>query len=272
MSVDTPDFMAMTQLAAPVLLGIVKQLQGSTVASGIVNSVPFQTGWVVVFNTGGIVFTGASVGVSDNYSGVIYMQASGVGTKLPPLSMPLASVVVGGLTILVSPLPINNTGFDQSVAFVFGLFGVGVQAAYNTPHQPLYVKQTTDPLPIGYANDLQVLHVSVNLAAAGSATLLAGIAGNTVVVYGYDLTLTPIGAVVGAYTVLFEDTTAAVQFASPRVTVQTAVGIGTLRSALDIPQGLRLPIGAGIKAVANAANVANSFMDGVLLYTQGAYV
>lgn len=272
MAIDTPDWMATTQIAAPVFLGSVSQAIGQTFATGIVNAIPLQTGWVVVFDNQQINFAGATVQVADDYSLVLYFSVGSAPSLLPPLNMSVASVLAAGLTISASNLPVNGGGFARPVAYVFAAMGAGIQAVYNTPQQPLYVKEVPDSLPIGYTNDLKVARVASSIAVSSTLTVITAIAGNTITVYGWTMTLRAgVTATIGLYQSDMEDTTAAQQVTEFDMNWATAVGNANEPANMWIPPGIRLPVGAGLKIV-TAANPGTMGHNGAVFYTQGTPV
>ena len=149
--------------------------------------------------------------------------------------------------------------------------GFGPPPPVNTPTQPLYVTQVPAPFTRYVQSALQSLHVNAAPVASGTAVLIAaGGAQITIVIYGYDLSLTPTAtpAAAGLYGVVYEDTTGAVVVADAELRVSTGVGSVARAQSLNIPAGLALPAGAGLKYVAGAGNVAACDIKGVILYTQ----
>lgn len=268
MAIDTPDWMNMTQLAAPVQLGIITQANGATVATGTIASIPFQTGWLVVFNNKSIAFAGATLLIEDNVSLQPVISLSATTGDIPAISTPVSGLGTAALLVSMTGLPLNSSGSAITIAYVLGLFGAGVQSVVNSPIQPLYTKEVTDPWS-NFLNPLmKVTVVTSNLAAGASFTPITGVVGKTITVYGYDLSIGPVGLVVGGYQALYEDTTAAQLVAVTRINVSTAVGTAIATRTLWIPPGITLPASAGLKVVANAGNVANAVTDGAIFYTQ----
>lgn len=258
----------MTQLAAPVTLGAISQANGSTSAVGNVNAVPFQTGWLVVFANSIVSFAGAEVIVNDIYSGVVYQNTQSAPTNVPPLSMPVTGLNAAGLTVELINLPVNSSGFARNVAYVLGLFGVGVEAVVNSPSQPLYVHQVPDPLSGYTGGKILSVHVAQAPAVGASTTIINGVAGEYITVFGWDLWVGQQAGAVGLCQCTLEDTTAAVVLTDMLERVTTAVGALTMHSAIDIPTGIQLPVGAGLKSVAAAGNTGVIDVRGAIYYTQ----
>lgn len=267
MAVDTPDFMSMTQLAAPVQLGTITQANGATTAVGNVNAIPFQTGWLVVFANNLIAFAGSHLVVSDNVSLQPYVDADIAIGDIPAVSFPVSGLASAVVRVTLSGLP-NNAGAARAVAYVFGLFGVGVQAVVNSPLQPLYVKEVTDPFSNFIGGAVKSIAVAQNIAIGSSATLITGIVGQTIVVYGWSLDYGPsVVATLGLYVGFIEDTIGAVVLDELQFRSGSAAGMMSKNKTMWVPQGIQLPASAGVKLLTGA--IAGGLdVYGAMYYTQ----
>lgn len=266
MAIDVPDFLRLTQLAAPALLGAVTVPVGQAGASPTFVVSPFATGVAMVpLPTLGAIGMEIQGTVSSHiYAGVNFENADGsplVASILGNIDSPVRAIVT---------LQAVNPGPNPVIcAYVYQLFGASIDQVLNTRQQPLFAQ-----LMPGFQDQtagssvLHSAHVSTNLAAGASATVISGFAGEKICVYGYDVGLDQVGAIVNGYQVTIEDTTAAVTVAALRTWIDTAVGQTAVRSSLDIPMGLLLPAGAGVKVVANVANAGACLTEGVIMYTQ----
>lgn len=267
MAIDVPDFLKLTQLAAPAFLGEmdIPAGQGSVNANFTVS--PFATGLVVVpVQWGGTVI----VQVSGFVSGYIYGTYVATNTQMPPIVIPLAGNSDDPIEVQVLNTSTAPGPGPQQAAFVYQLFGAGVQLVENTAVQPLYVRQVPAIPQVG-AVQLASVSVSNNIAAGGTGNLIAGTVGQQIVVYGWQLDTFPVGAVVGGYQATLEDTPAAVAVCRVRNNVATNAGSNLVSRTADIPQGLPLSRDAGLKIVTNAGNVGNMFLEGIVYYVKLPY-
>jgi len=267
-AIDTPDWMRLTQLAAPVLLGTISQANGATIATGTVSAIPFQTGWLVTFANNAIAFAGSKLTIVDSVSGQPYVDATPMPGDIPAVSVPVSGLSTAVVNVSLSGLPLNSSGFAKVVAYVFGMFGAGVQAVYNSPLQPIYVKEVPDPFSGFLSGGLTVTTVISAIAISGTLTPITAVVGSTVVIYGYSFSIRAgVSATVGLYSAVMEDTTGAVILDRFDLNWATAVGTGNSVVSADIPQGVTLPAGSGLKIICSGGNPGTMQFTGRIYYT-----
>lgn len=270
MAIDTPDFLQLTQLAAVSLLGTVSIVGIGQVGIGAFTPSPFATGLIIVPQASNLLLSNCKVtgAVTNNkYVSVLFDLTT---VALAPVVCAIPGNLDAPYTVTVTA--VADSSGTTPIAYVYQMFGTGVQWVQAPAVQPLHVALVPLNNQSIIEQQLESLHVSTNQAAGASTTLLAGISNARVVVYGYDLSTTPVAGAAGQQKATVEDTTAAVVVAALRMQQVTAAGLGTVARALSIPQGLPLPVGAGIKLVADVGNAANLLTEGTILYTQLAVV
>src|ERR1700733_12516204 len=187
MAIDVPDWLQLTQLASPGLLGICAALPGQAVSGGSFNLSPFATGLVVIpIGTAGPLNVTIIGGVSANtYAQVVF------GTTFPPVLASVLGATDNPVSVSV-PIAVANPGpGNLTTAFVYQLFGTGIDNVLNTPQQPLYIADQPPTFQQGSAAATKTLQIIQTLAVSTSATLLAGIAGKTVTIWGYEVNVQP---------------------------------------------------------------------------------
>jgi hypothetical protein len=264
-AVDVPDFLQLSQLYAPELLGTVNVPNGATSGSTAFNVSPFATGLVVVLQP--FVLIPTLVKITGNASGYKYAAVTmltGLTTQAPVFAA-IAGSIDNPYTVAITTA--SSTAGSTQVASVYQLFGAGVQLVQAPAAQPLPVVIT----PANEAEPLQAALIATGvlntIAVSGSFTAVAGVAGTTLTVYGFAMSVRAgVSATVGAYQSILEDTSAAVVIARFDFNWATAAGLGNLERSVTIPHGLVLPLAAGIKIVA-AANPGTMTHAGVIYYT-----
>lgn len=266
MAIDVPDWLKLTQLAAPGFLTSAFIPVGQLQVITTVTLSPFATGIIIVPVPTQVV---TQLSMQGGVSLHTYFNLTGRNYLGGPVVQLVPGTVDNPLTI---DMTINaaNPGPQPEHAFdVYQLFGTGVEQVLTNAQQPLVAQMMPgfqDTAVAGFV--LNSVSVSSNLAASGTATFLAGVAGERVVVYGWQLSLFPAAGGAGSQQLTVQDTANQVVLARLRTYPVTAAGQILTVQSLDIPMGLAFPVGAGLKAVASAANAANTFVEGTIYYTQ----
>ena len=263
MGVDTPDFLQLTQLAAPQLLGPVTVAAGQQGSAQNFTVSPFATGLVVIPATASALLEAAIIGGVSGYG---YAFAAYSPGNTPPIVAAIGGSIDNPYEVNVQLAVANPGPGAVTVGYAYQLFGTGVQNVVNIPQQPLFVQEVASSGQLGITTGMLSLALDSNLAIGASSTVLAAPGTSSYVVYGYDLSLSPAAVTAGAYQATIEDTAAAVLITRMRSQILTAIGQGGLRAAIAIPFGLPLSFGAGIKLVANAGNAGAVFVEGVIYY------
>jgi hypothetical protein len=266
-AIDVPDWLQLTQLAAPGDLGAISIAPGSQTVSVNVNLSPYATGVIIVSYSA---FALISWLVTGGVTGFPYITAFAVYNPSPPLIANVGGAIDNPLTIEALAASVNGTGVAQVVGHVYQLFGSGSQVVSNTPQQPLYVRDVPGLVPPG-AVQLTTVLFSANLAPSGTSAIVTPVAGEQLIVYGYDISASMVVPVAGSYQATVQDTGPGVNICRCRISYATAVGMGIARQSLSIQQGLPLQQGAGIRVVA-FANGANILVEGSIVYASLPYV
>jgi len=267
-AIDVPDWLKLTQLAAPGALGAVSIASGLQSVTITVNLSPFATALIIVPQSA---YDFVSWSVVGGVSAFPYITAFAVSNPCPPLVATIGGAYDNPVSIQAVAASVNGTGHAVVVGQVYQLFGTGVQFVENSGQQPLRVRIVPQ---IGQLGEVQVTTASIssNLAAGGSAAIVTGVVGQQLIVYSASMSIQPVGAVVGGYQVTLSDSGAATAILRTRVQVTTAVGVASVPYDIDFPTGLQLNQTAGIKVVANAGNVGNAFVEGVISYAIMPYI
>lgn len=266
MAVDVADWLQLTQLAAPGALGPLTCPNASSTATAAFTVSPFATALVVVpVNVSTIPPTWCRIiGASGlgKYASVTFL--AGVASQLP-----VVAAIPGS-----SDGPYTVTMFMQSpaagalvVAQVYQLFGTGVQLVQTPAQQPLPVQLVPANMVLPQQAQLLSTGVLVSIAASTSSTIIAGVGGQYITVYGFVFSIrAAVTATVGVYESTLSDTTAAVTVSRFDVNYITAAGIGNIERTVEIPLGLALPLGAGLRLL-TAANPGAMTHTGHVYYT-----
>jgi len=266
-AIDVPDWIKLTQLAAPGDLGAVVIQPGLQSVTINVNLSPYATGLIIVSYSA---FAFISWEVLGGVTGFPYITAFAVFNPSPPLIANVGGAIDNPISIEALASAVNGTGLPQIVGHVYQLFGSGSQFVSNTPQQPLYVRDVPGLTAAGQ-QALTCVPFTANLAPSGSQTIVSPVAGQQLIVFGYDIHTSMVVPAAASYQATVEDTGPSVIICKCRIAFATAVGIGGVRQGLAIPQGLPLGQGNGIKAVA-FANGANILLEGTIVYTSLPYV
>lgn len=269
MAVDVPDWLRLTQLAAPNSLGSITVPGGSSLVTVPVSISPFATGLVVLplFLLANPV-TGVTVQGQTSGSDYVNVVMPAGFTAMPPLFAVNIQPVDSVLEVSVQ-LNINAAAGGQLAAFVFELFGTGVEQVSNNFLQPLFVSVVPPPVATSAPYNLLSKAFIVAPAVGASTTIIAGVAGKTITVYGYDFSIrSNAAAVAGTYRAIVQDTTATVVVAQCDLMMVTAVGQVSQVHDLPLPAGIALPVGAGLQVTDPAASVATVAVVGTIFYTQ----
>lgn len=265
MAIDVPDWLQLTQLAAPGLLGQIIAPAGGSPPFTTYALSPFATGIVVVpVEWGGVV----GIEVAGSVTGFIYGTWTSINQQLPPIVVPIAGAVDNPIQVIVTNTALAPGPNPQLAAVVYQLFGAGVQQVSNSPQQPLYVQTSLAPAPGAGVPALKAIGFGVNQAAGVITPLIAAVAGQTITVYGWQCDTFPAVAAAGSWQARIEDSAGGVAVARLRTNLATAVGQIIVPHALSIPLGLPLSAGTGLRLVASAANPSAFFTEGTLQYTQ----
>lgn len=267
MAIDVPDWIKLTQLAAPGDLGAVVIQPGQQSVTVQVNLSPYATGVIIVSYSA---FAFISWEVTGGVTGFPYLTAFAVFNPSPPLIANVGGAIDNPISIEALAASVNGTGLAQTVGHVYQLFGSGSQFVSNTPQQPLYVRDVPALVAPGQVQLTSVLFTA-NLAPSGAQTLVTPVAGQQLIVYGYDIHSSMPTPAVGSYQATVEDTGPSVLICRCRIALTSVAGIGGIRQTLGIPQGLPLGQGNGIKVVA-FANVGNILVEGSIVYASLPYI
>lgn len=268
MAIDVPDWIKLTQLAAPGDLGAVVIQPGLQSVTVNVNLSPYATGIIIVsYST----FAFISWEVTGGVTGFPYITAFAVFNPSPPLIANVGGAIDNPISIEALAASVNGTGLPQTVGHVYQLFGSGSQFVQSTPQQPLYVREVPALVAPG-AVSLSTVTFTSNLAPNTAQTVVTPVAGQQLIVYGYDIHTSQIVAAANSLQAQIEDTGPSVVICRCRISMSTGVGIAGVRQALTIPQGLPLQLGAGIKIVSSNANAANILLEGSVVFASLPYV
>jgi hypothetical protein len=260
--IDVPDYLQLTQLAAPQLLGTISIPSGQQGNPTSFTVSPFATGIVIV----PLAAAGASyAAIEGGVSSYVYGQGNAVFGVLAPVFAAVGGTIDNPYLCNVI-LAVTNPGPGAILAaYVYELFGVGIEQPINTLAQPLYTQSVGPNVPLGNAPLLSVIFAA-SIAASASATIIAATPGSAIMVYGYDITIRAnVSATVGVYEALLEDTAAAVGLTRMDLNWATAVGTANEKFSAVIPAGLLMTLSAGLKIVA-AANPGALLYAGVIYY------
>lgn len=268
MAIDVPDWIKLTQLAAPGDLGAVVIQPGLQSVTINVNLSPYATGIIIVSYSA---FAFISWEVLGGVTGFPYITAFAVFNPSPPLIANVGGSIDNPISIEALASAVNGTGIAQTVGHVYQLFGSGSQFVQSTPQQPMYTREVPALVAPGSVQ-LTTARFTANLAPGANAVIVAPVAGQQLIVYGYDVHTSMVAPAAGSVFAILEDTGPGVQFASCRISMATAVGISGKSQSLSIEQGIPLQLGAGIRALAFAGNAINVLLEGSIVYASLPYI
>lgn len=268
MAIDVPDWIKLTQLAAPGDLGAVVIQPGLQSVTVNVNLSPYATGIIIVsYST----FAFISWAVTGGVTAFPYITAFAVFNPSPPLIANVGGAIDNPISVEALASSVNGTGLPQTVGHVYQLFGSGSQFVQSTPQQPVFTREVPSLVAPG-AVSMSVARFTANLAPGAASTIVAPTAGQQLIVYGYDVHTSMVAPAAGSVFAILEDTGPSVQFASCRVSMATAVGISGKSQSLEIAQGIPLQLGAGIRALAFAGNAINVLLEGSIIFASLPYI
>jgi hypothetical protein len=162
----------------------------------------------------------------------------GLLTPYDTASIRAAAAGSAGRGSVVMPAADVITGTDSDEYYV-ALAWAGAPSGTQAPYAVVYAQ----------LHGLQSVDVFQTLAASSAATLVAGVAGKTIIVFDWVLTIgEDVAATTGVYGGGLRDTTSALEICHARMAWRTDVGNGTLPLGPFAHQGgLRLPAGAGLQ-------------------------
>ena len=171
-------------------------------------------------------------------------------------TLPAATSVVPRATLLVPAADLVTAGLSVKLQWLNYVAGSSSVLAYATVYAlqpPLLSKR-----------------VNVEVAANSLALLVAGVAGKSVTVFGWEGSIDPYAvATTGYYDVVIEDTTAAVAVTSKQLHWATDVGIASLPiGPVSLQVGIRLPVGAGLQIATPSTNSGAVNLELTVWYTQ----
>jgi hypothetical protein len=267
-AIDVPDWLQLTQLAAPGDLGSVAIQPGQSSVFVTVNLSPYATALLIVcYNAYALISWQVTGGVTS----YPYISQFSISNPSPTLVANIGGATDNPITVEAITPTVNGTGIAQIVGHIYQLFGTGTQLVNNTPAQPLSTKLIPSIAQLGQ-QQLITASIAVSPAAGAALTVVAPVAGQQLVVYGYDWGIDPAAPVVGQYIALLEDTGPGVVISRIRMRVSTVIGVMGLRAALDIPLGLPLQQGAGIRVLNSASSSGVTECEGTVLYASLPYI
>lgn len=180
-------------------------------------------------------------------------------------------VRVSGVLDSQLSVQVDNTGLAAQVVWILPRYDQS--AVVVTQLQDLTVVNGATALAVIPAvrsgGALRCASYSLGPAAGVDSTIVVAVAGQTITVYGYEFFIDPgVPATLGVYRCLMQDSTKVQPVANAENRWASDSGLSSLRAARSIPQGLSLPVGAGLIITTLAANAGAADIIGVVDYTQ----
>lgn len=260
MAIDVPDFLKLTQLAAPSFLGSVDIPVGDYQATASFDVSPFATGLVAVpLASAGPVFGDIQGGVS----GFVYASVTFPVTGAFPLFAPLGGNIDNPVSVSVQSSFYNPGPNPIHGMLVYQLFGASIVVPQNPIVQPLYTQEVPGVGGAVGVPAVQNAVMGLSLAANTSGSVIAATANKTITILGYEVTISAsVPATLGAYLGGLQDTTGAVTVARWIDRHSSNIGDTGEIYTRRFRYGLRLAFGAGLNAIALAGNPAAMSFQG----------
>jgi hypothetical protein len=273
---DSPDWV--TQ-AAPALVGTVVIQAGS--AQGILaapNATPARLAVLVVPDpTGGVSGQNVTEVVATGAAGnpLVDVTFPNLPDMASPVLVPTLGTIDGGPSITVKLG--GNAVATGPVATVWELDAPLAGWVWAPSTQPVPVTvgnfpvtQTVAVMPAG-ALAMKSAVIGQTLANNATSTIVTGVAGQTITIYGYQLVVGPGGGPAAAsfWQAEIRDTTATVFVCNVEARLLSLAGLVNVPAAMSLPQGLKLPVGAGIQTAGFTGSATPVELSGVVYYTQG---
>lgn len=279
MPADSPDWQAATDVA-PILLGTVQIANGAS-ANTVAFTLPSTTTGLRIVGLQVSPFL-TELDVIGTTTEVAYLGDNNIGGIFNAVyNVPVAAAIDPVVNITVKIGAPNPGPGALTVAWVAALTATGMEAVYADPRTPLNVKVTNTPavtvptfpkvIPATSATlAMQVANITASVVSGTPNVLKAGVAGQTITVYGYEFDISPTtGANIGRYDAILDDTSAATIVGRAELLWQTAAGAGSLRWSRQLPYGIALPVGAGLQVAVPAGSTGPVTVVGCVDYTQG---
>ena len=207
-----------------------------------------------------------TVTVQGGVSGTLYLATPIFANTGYEMWVRMNGAADNPITVTVTvPAALSGTQ-STPVIDVIAMHGTGVMNVAQSPQDVWSVAVVSQPpaLPV----PLQVAVINNALAAGATATIVAGVGGKVVTVLGYTFISAGAAGATGAFDATLEDSTGANVFAYISSFKETAAGQVAVPLSFQLPVGLSLPSGRGVRVHAAAGNGGTGNFHGAIYYIQ----